>query len=282
MNMITKTILRGALAATLITIPAAYANDVPVEQLSSGNAPRVTSPVDGRALTSTEAKMLQLGQQLSNITNMNFPQQINGLRKEIQKLNGRIQVQQHEIKVLSSQQRTLYKDLNHRVQLLSQPTKLTVSPSTQPIAKAPLSSVKRMTEAPKARANLNNTTSQDALSYHAAFNLLSEKKYDDAINAFNNYINKNPKGAFLANAYYWLGEVYLKQQRTKTAIEAFNHAIEDYPHSPKVPDARFKLAIIHITQGKTDEARQELQIIQKAYPNTRAAQLATAKLEDLK
>lgn len=232
--------------------------------------PVMNSNADTSNMTaSNKGRLRRLEQEMSNMTNMNLSQQVEELRLEVQQLNGRVQVQQHSIQVLGDQQRSFYQDLNRRIQQIgnSGGISMTQKQQKQKQKQAP-------TKPMAAKAKL-----KDSGVYRSAFNLLVKKKYDDALAAFQGYISQYPNGTSVANAYYWVGELYLKKNDTKMAAQSFSHVISQYPSSNKVPDAKLKLAVIHISQGKTAQARRELQSIKQRYPNSTAAQLASIQLQ---
>ena len=215
----------------------------------------------------SNARIERLEQQMSNLTQMNLPQQIEELRQEIQQLNGQLQVQQHDVQVLGNQQRGFYQDLNNRVKQL-------VSSDD---GAAP-SSIQKAT-ASAATMPIHNASMKDSSAYRAAFNYLIKKDYPSATKRFRAYLDNYPNGAFVANAYYWLGEIYLKESDVKKAEKSFTMIVDSYPKSNKVSDAKLKLALIHINVGKVDVGRRELQAIKRQYPGSTAAQLASIQLQ---
>jgi len=213
-----------------------------------------------------DERLNRVEQQVRNITHMNMPQRIDELRQEVQQLTGQIQVQQNEIKKLETQQRSFYQDLNNRIQ------------KTDSTKKAPPSAQKQ-SDKMAAKVSFPGKGLNDSAAYRSAFNLLLEKKYDDALNSFQSYISEHPRGAYVPNAYYWMGELYLKRDDTEMAIKSFSKIVSKYSNSNKVPDAKLKLAMIHIKQGKRQQARQEFRSIKQRFPNSTAAQLASIQLQ---
>lgn len=244
-------------------VPQTTMAQIPADPTPAAND-TVSAPTSTNNLTSTE-RLDRLEQQMANITNMNLPQKIEAMRQEIQQLNGRLQVQQHDIKVLENQQRSFYQDLNRRIQ--------------QMVGSGNLSLTQKQKLQTTAKTMVVNPDMQDSAAYRSAFNLLVKKQYGDALAAFQDYINRYSRGAFVANAYYWMGELYLKKDDTKMATESFGRVISQYSSSNKVPDAKLKLAIIRISQGKVAEGKEALQTIKRQYPNSTAAQLATIQLQ---
>lgn len=312
-----KLIVSVVAAGCIFSLPLVYANDAPVEDLSvESPQPQAQAPVDNMdsspaqsddmnqsqdqqpqeqqlaapsastpastavqqddnanmavntAPTGTnDERLARLEQQVSNMTNMNMPQQIEELRQEVQQLNGRIQVQQHDIKVLENQQRSFYQDLNRRIQQMANSGGLSMTQQQKAKVTTPVKST-------VASAGL-----KDSAAYRNAFNLFVKKQYDAALSGFQDYTRQYPHGDFIANAYYWMGELYLKKNDTEMAEKSFSRIASQYPSSNKVPDAKLKLAIIHASQGKTQQAIQELKSIKRQYPNSTAAQLATIQLQ---
>ncbi len=258
-----------------------YAEDAPVEDLSTVSPQQSNdnnaTPVNNEPVSNAEPqyesesqqqgndqeRLERLEQQQSNIIRMNLPQQIDTLRQEIQQLTGRLQVQEHDIKLLENQQRSFYQDLNRRIQHINDVTVASIDPQKQTNLIKPMA----------------NTGLKDSSAYRLAFNALMEKKYNDALSAFQTYIHHYPQGAFIAHAYYWVGELYLKKKEKERALQSFARIVSQYPHSNKVPDAQLKLAMIHLDEGQRMQARQLFQLIKQKYPETTAAQLASIQLQ---
>ncbi len=213
----------------------------------------------------TEQRVARLEQQMKNLTQMNLPQQITNLQAQVQQLNGQLQVQEHDLKLLDTQQRNFYQDLDQRIKKMS-------------------GSSNSGSSASSVDSNNIKTTSvqlQDSNAYKSAFDLLVKRKYQSSKQAFITYLNDFPNGQFIINAHYWLGEIYMIQRDYANAATQFNTVVKQAPKSPRVPDARYKLALIYLQQGKKAQATTELNGIKKKYPNSTAARLAIIKLKQL-
>ena len=263
-------------ATTAAPAPAQNPYSAPTKDNASSEAPRpqqqqytdnvsATQPMVSQE-GSSGSRVARLEQQMANMAQMNLPEQISGLRQEIQQLNGRLQMQQHDIQMLSNQQRSFYQDLNHRVQRLIGAGATSPSDANNGLNHFPASTA-------------SNAGMNDSKAYRSAFDALVKKRYPAAIQGFKAYLDSYPRGAFVANAYYWLGEIYLKQNDPKKAEQSFNAVINKFPKSNKVSDAKLKLAIIHINSGKLGVGRRELQTIKRQYPGSTAAQLASIQLQ---
>lgn len=218
-------------------------------------------------------RVARLEQQMANITRMNMPQQIADIQQTLQQLQGQLQVQAHDLKMLNEQQRSFYQDLNQQINQLKNlssgtpSTNTNTSTSTNP---PPASSSKAIGLALK-----------DSDTYKAAFDLMMKKQFPKAISAFQSYLNTYPNGQFKANAYYWLGQIYFQQKKYSASLKQFQILIAQSPKSAKVPDAQLKMAIIHAKTGKVAQAKKELLVLKQKHPGSTAAQLATIQLQQL-
>ncbi len=277
--------------------------DVPVEDLSQGYNPDGTSAtasaptndensassatVSGTVSPQTNAdtenpppvslssdqRINRLEQQMANIANMNLPQQMSDLQQQLAQVRGQLQVQSHDLKLLNDQQRSFYQDLDQRINKLNQFSGSSGN-SNPPATKSPATNkVPASTE--------NSTLLKDSGAFQEGFDFLTQKKYDQAKASFQYYLKEFPNGNYVANAHYWLGEIYFQQSDNAKAADQFDTIVKQFPKSEKLPDAKLKLAIIDATQGRVEQARQELQQIKKQHPGTTAAQLASIRLQQL-
>ncbi len=220
---------------------------------------------------------------------------IQALQQEIQELRGQLEVQAHDLKLLQQQQVAFYKDLDARLgngsstaqnkpatditlgskTLTAQPnSSATASTSTKPASSStstqPVIAVSRINPA------------DEQISYLAAYELVKSKRYDNAINAMQTFVQKYPKGGYTANAQYWLGELYLVKKDYPKAIEHFEVVLRQFPVSSKSAASMLKLGYAKEATGNNQEAKKLFQQIIKTYPDTPTAQLASAKLNTIK
>ncbi len=225
-----------------------------------------------------KARVTKLEQQLKNITDMNLPEQINELQQQMAQLRGQLQVQERDISLLETQVRRFYKDLDQRitqVQNASGSESSTTTPSSSNTSNA------QNTSAQNDMLSLDSIQLKDSHAYQTAFDALSKGSYDQAESAFNDYLNAFPNGSYVANAHYWLGEIYLNQHNKHKATMEFNTVINKYPKSDKVSDARLKLAAIQAKMGQVASAKKQLELIKQKHPGTTTAQLANIRLQQL-
>lgn len=236
---------------------------------SSSDQSAVASQDNMQSL-SMQQRVARLEQQMANLIRMNLPDQITQLQQSLQNMQGQLQTEDHNLKILSEQQKRFYQDLNQRLLKLSQRVTGTQSANTTPNQDSDGQS-----------ANTDQTNLQDSNQYKQAFQLLIKKKYDQASLAFTDYLKQHADGHYVANAHYWLGEIYALQKQYQLAINEFNIVLKQFPRSNKIPDTKLKLAIIQANMGQVKKAIKNLNKIKRQYAGTTAAQLATIQLQQI-
>lgn len=223
--------------------------------------------------------------------------QLEEVRTELQMLRGQVEVTQHELAQLEQRQRDYYDDLNQRLAAQQSKPTTTTSTTTTPSVVAPPPAVVIPPTAPGAYhgsegvpapaphhapgAAINNAGS-DLAAYQAAYQLLQNKQYTEAIAGFNAYLTSYPQGEYIANVDYWLGEVYLIQHQYPQAEQAFSRVVTQYPEHQKSADAMLKLGYVYEASGDSQKALTAFEQVQQKYPNTAVAQLAQTKAAQLK
>lgn len=248
----------------------ASATDAPATDTSDNNSASV--PVVDTSSLPIDQRVSRLESQVNNMVRMNLPQQVAELQQQLAQLRGQLQVQAHDLKLLNQQQRTFYQDLDGRIKQLSNMNSNGSDSSSDTSSKLNTNVLN------SSQASLQLKESD---AFQAAINYLTKKQYDKAINAFQGYLSDYPNGHYVANAHYWLGDIYYMQQKNKQAEREFTILIGQFAKSAKVPDAKLKLAIIHANDGKISQAREELEAIKKQHPDSTAAQLANIRLQQL-
>lgn len=220
---------------------------------------------------------------------------IQNLQKEVQELRGQLEIQAHDLKLLQQQQVAFYKDLDARLGGTSAKTasgkpsldlslgdKETASPvsapAVQPVVTKPEATIPALADVtPVSRAN----PADEQISYLAAYELVKNKRYEDALNSMNIFVQKYPKGGYTANAHYWLGELYLIKKDYAKAREHFDVVLQQFPTSSKSAASMLKVGYVYAAMGQKTEAKKFLQQVVRAYPDTPTAQLASAKLRTI-
>jgi tol-pal system protein YbgF len=218
-------------------------------------------------------------------------EKVQNLQREVQELRGQLEVQAHELKLLQEQQVAFYKDLDARLgaapaKVSQSKPSLDISPSSPTYAPSaaktlPKTKVASSTVTPVlpsstvSRAN----PADEQISYLAAYELVSSRRYDDAVSAMHHFVQKYPRGGYTANAEYWLGELYLVKKEYSKAIEHFAVVLDKFPSSSKSAASLLKTGYAFEATGDHEQAKQRFRQVLKTYPGTSPAKMAKAKLE---
>jgi len=194
--------------------------------------------------------------------------QVQSLQQEVLQLRGMVEEQAHEIKRLKQLRMDDYLDLDRRISRLSG-SDSQGQPSGSGNSDAGSASV-----APAQGVGSQSETE----TYRAAYQLLRDRELEQAIAAFNGYLEQYPRGNYAGNSYYWLGEIYLLQAQLEQARDWFSKLLRDFPDDRKVSDAKFKLGKVFHELGEDAKARELLQ--QVAGDGSDAARLARRYLEE--
>lgn len=204
---------------------------------------------------------------------------IQGLQHDVQELRGQLEVQSHDLKLLQEQQLSFYKDLDSRIRNdASVKGSVPVKNNLSPMNKTPVTNT---VIAPPVNSPPQTNPADEQISYLAAYELIKNKKFDEATDAMQNFVNQHPQSGYAANAQYWLGELYMLKKDYANAIAHFEIVVQQYPSSNKLAACLLKSGYALAAAGKKQEAIERLQQVVKNYPGTNTAQLAKVKLDSL-
>lgn len=205
------------------------------------------------------------------------------LEDELRELRDLVERQGHAIEMLKRAQKDSYADTDKRLRQLEQagmnggsiPT-----PSSQDAGAAPVppSTPTAPIESVAVPAPPADAVGEQA-AYDKAFNLLKSGKYQQAIKAFDRFVNKYPASPLTANALYWGGEARYVQGDLKGAMAQFERVVNGAPAHPKVPDALLKIGYLYYDQKQFAKAREILIKVRDQFPGSQAAKLADQRLK---
>lgn len=124
------------------------------------------------------------------------------------------------------------------------------------------------------------TDKRELQAYQKGYDSLKNRDLARAKTAFYDYLSAFPHGKFVSQSHYWLGEIYLKQNMPARAEAEFK-IVTANPDNPKYTEAMLKLGFAYIDQANYPQARKQFNDVKQKFPDTTAAQLATAKLQEL-
>ena len=231
------------------------------------------------------------------------------LQAEVRQLRGEIETQQYRLQKLEKEQLDRYRDMDRRLSslVLQQadpmvaPAPIAADPvSTTPVAaetstpspapvvaetSAPISTGSALTQSAETTVASSPVETiapvtpvepavSDRVAYQQAFTLVRERKFDESVQAFEQFIQTYPSSDNLANAYYWIGEVKLAQQQLDSAKSAFETVVSQFVGHRKRPDALYKLGVVQDRLGDSLAQQNSFKQLLEEYPKSSAAGLA--------
>ena len=179
-------------------------------------------------------------------------QRLHAMTQEIRDLRGELELLRHELALLKQSQK-----------------QVAIKPQTMSAMAAKTS---------KPIFNISKDLAPEEQAYQLAYHMVKTNRYDEAKKAFKTFIEAYPKHRYVINSQYWLGELYLAQQKWDKARHYFNAVLNTNPKHPKAADALLKLGLLEQKTDKPEKATIYFNQVIKNYPNSGAAQLATAHL----
>ncbi len=259
-----RRLLVTALALSALSVQAAPVTVVEVSEAGVGG---VTAPKP-RVLSAQNEMFFMLQQ----------------LQDEVRSLRGIVEQQQYRLDQLERQQRDRYRDMDKRISLLFQqlpqaavqPTSEGEAAETAPNTVGVPSSAESTDRAAVPAAAVQAGEQQ---VYEAAFAKVRARDFATAEAELKAFIAQFPNSTLQPNAWYWLGEVYLAQQKTADSEAAFTRVVDNFSQHNKAADALYKLGVLSGRSGNTPKARQLMQRVVQEYPQAPAADLARGYLK---
>ena len=204
--------------------------------------------------------------------------EIEGLKQELAKIRGQIEVLNNGIETTQKRQKDLYVDLDTRLRRLESPP-VGASPGVADPASLSAGAPPGGSSAASAGPPANTA---EARAYEAAQNLRRIGNYQGAIVAFQNFIKQYPKSALGSSAQYWIGDSYYNMRDFRLAIASQRIVLKSYPDSAKVPDALLNIASSQAELGETAAARKTMEELVAKHPSSDAAEKARRRMTSLK
>lgn len=259
---------------------ADHDNYPPAFDSSSDAVPLDETPAPPHRPTAAE-RLAKLELELNNLQQANSPRKLETLQTEVQSLRNQVEELSHHLEELQTQQKTIYTDLDNRINQLLAKADEKADHTEKPAASS------QVNAAPIPKKSITNNVDQpnsaeEQRIYQTAYDLIKAKKYQSAITTLQKMLQKYPSGQFAANAHYWLGELYGLLNQNEQSADEFSTIVKNYPESPKVSDAQLKLGLIYIAQFKWNDAKDAFRKVVNQYPGTASARLATEQLKQIK
>jgi tol-pal system protein YbgF len=257
-------------------------------------------------LNDLETRLARIERVVSNNSLLDISNQMSALQADLRSMHNDIDVLNHALDTGRKQQRDLYADLDQRLKALEAraagASGAAAGPAPGAAAGGPpgppgstllapgaagAGGAAGMAGAAGAGGAAGGTTAPgsagaaDTVSYQAAFNLLKNNQYDQAVQAFQSFLVTYPSSPLADNAQYWLGEAYYVNRSFPEALAAFQKVLDKYPQSRKVPDALLKVGFCDYELKQYQAAKDVLTQVRTAYGDTPAGHLAQQRLDKM-
>lgn len=126
--------------------------------------------------------------------------------------------------------------------------------------------------------DVSSVSPEARIIYESAYLNYVKGNYNEAINGFRSYLKVAPDSPLSDNAMYWIGECYYSLGKRQDAVDTFNELLNKYTQSNKRSTALFKIGIIYEEAKDTKTAKAYFERVLKEYPNAPEATLAKERL----
>jgi tol-pal system protein YbgF len=118
-------------------------------------------------------------------------------------------------------------------------------------------------------------------AYAMAYNDFLRGNYDLAVESFKLYRQQFPTSPLADNALYWIGECRYSQRKFEEAIDVFDELILAYPLGDKVAAAYLKKGLSFAELGRKEEAVATLKLLTAKFPLEEESRIAQDKIKEL-
>ena len=220
-----------------------------------------------------EDRVAQLERQLKSGALVDLANNVEGLKSDVAKIRGQIEVLTYELEQSQKRQKDLYVDLDARMRKLegSPGPSADGAPADAAAASGPASGASSI-------ASQFPSTPAEQRAYDAALDQFKRGDYQGAITGFTAFVKTNSKSALAPSAQYWIGNAHFARRDYKAAIASQRQLLLAWPDSPKVPDALLNVASAQSELGDSAAARRTLEELISRYPQSDSALKAKQRL----
>jgi tol-pal system protein YbgF len=123
--------------------------------------------------------------------------------------------------------------------------------------------------------------SQDPSSiYYAAYSDYIKENFDLAIEGFRQFMRNFPESGLADNSLYWIGECYYAKKKYQDAINTFNELLAKYRDGDKAPAAILKKGYALLEMGRQSEGIAILKDLISRFPLSEESSLAQQKIKE--
>ena len=266
------------LLMAVLLLPACVADNNQVQNLQA------RLDLESQRVQELSRRMELLNQTVSGRGQANMVNEINTLRQEVARLNGKLEEAQNRGNFAAtsaanasasiSASDILVQNLERRMVYVerylgiagARPANTTSSPP------APAS--------PAEPPSLEPTASAQAM-FDAGVNLFKQKSYQAARDRFEQLLSVYPNHKLAEAAQFWLGETLFADRKFEEAILSYNQLVKRYPNSKNLLAAQLKQGLSFAELGDAQAAKIILNKIVAENPNSSEAKTAKERLGQL-
>lgn len=237
--------------------------------LIGGPVMALQAPVVDVSSESIEQRIATLERLVNSRTDVqqNMQSQLDLMQDEVNELRGTLETHNFKLDQILQRQRELYLEIDNRIEAAFSSPKTVQTPSSEGTSTN--------------GGNYVLSAGEDE-AYDKAINLiLRDKKYDEAIPAFETFLNRFPNSQYISNAHYWLGQLLFNKQEWEKAKTHFNRVVTGFPDSNKRPDAILKLGEIAQRSSDIATAKRLFEQVINEYPDSSVRRIADTRLRAL-
>ncbi|MCK7458111.1 tol-pal system protein YbgF [Idiomarina aminovorans] len=251
--------MRKTLLAVCLCVPGTVMAQAPVSGLSSsGDVEQQLGQIERMLEARSNAQLKMLNQ-------------LGSLQQDVAELRGITEEHEYRLEQLLERQRELYQEIDRRFSNLKDSSRLSRSSGSE------------YSELDQAPTQTNSSSYSPDLSENDAYDkaiglVLEDKRYDEAIPAFQSFLKNFPRSTYVPNAHYWLGQLFFAKRQYDEAKQQFEMVVNDYPDSNKRGDCLLKLGAIAHEQDQSADATAYYRQVIEEYPDSTEANLAKQRL----
>jgi tol-pal system protein YbgF len=219
-----------------------------------------------------DERVAALERQLKSGALVDLANSVEGLKSDVAKIRGQIEVLTYELDQSQKRQRDLYVDLDARMR------KLEAAPGAAASDAVPADAAAAAGAAATSAGSAVTSAGAEQRTYDAALDQFKRGDFQGAITGFTAFVKTNPKSALAPSAQYWIGNAHFARKDYKAAIASQRQLILTWPDSPKVPDALLNVASAQSELGDNAAARRTLEELIGKFPQSDAATKAKQRL----
>jgi len=189
-------------------------------------------------------------------------QQVEELRDELRRLQGRLEETEHEAQRAVEEARAARADA----------------------ARGGAASAEAAETPPEEPPREEGSSAAELAAYREAYAAWRGGDAQVCIDRFRNFLQTYPSSAYADDAAYWMADCYFKHGDYKTAVLRFDDVVTRHPQSGKAPDALYRQgeALLRLGPGFSKAAGKAFERVVKEYPDSARAAEAKRQLDLLR